>query len=110
MIDGIELTLKPVDDEITQYLIPTLNDGHMCSQDERDILALPVRLGGLAIPIIHNIAALENENSKRFRKQLINNVLKQEVRSKTSEDNAKVKLQISKERDELRKCILQKLR
>ena len=110
VIDGIELTLKPVDDAITQYLIPALTDGHRCSPDERELLALPVRLGGLAIPILHNIAALENENSKRFCKQLTSNILKQEIRSKTSEDNAKVKLQISKERDKLRQNVLQKLR
>ena len=46
----------------------------------------------------------------RFCKQLTSNILKQEIRSKTSEDNAKVKLQISKERDKLRKNVLKKLR
>ena len=70
------------------------------------ILALPVRLEGLAIPIFHNIAALENENSKRFCKQLTNNI--QDL--KHVETTTKVKLQISKERDELRKHIIQKLR
>ena len=90
--------------------MPALTDGHRCNPVERELLALPVCLGGLAIPILYNITVLENENSKTFCEQLTNNILKQEVRCKSNDDNAKVKLQIAKERDELRKNILQKLR
>ena len=85
VIDGLELTLKPVDDAITQYLIPAWTDGHRCSPEERELLALPVRLGGLAIHILHNIAELGNKNTRMFCKQLTNNILKQQIRSKTSE-------------------------
>ena len=46
----IEHLLQPLEDAIHQILIPALTGRPPCSKVERDMLALPSRLGGLGIP------------------------------------------------------------
>ena len=41
--------LQPIEDAIHQLLIPALTGRPPCSREERDLLALPVRLGGLGL-------------------------------------------------------------
>ena len=48
-IPGIAHLLQPLEDAIHQHLIPALTGRPPCSREERDLLALPVRLGGLGI-------------------------------------------------------------
>ena len=39
--------LKPLEDAIRHKLIPALTEGRSLSDDERVLISLPVRLGGL---------------------------------------------------------------
>ena len=48
-IPDIAELLQPLEDTIHQHLIPALTGRPPCSRIERDLLALPVRLGGVGI-------------------------------------------------------------
>ena len=41
--------LKPLEDVIRQLLLPSITDQNALSDNERDLMALPARLGGLGI-------------------------------------------------------------
>ena len=56
--------LKPLEDLIRFNFIPAITDGHLCSDNNPILLSLPLRFGGLAIPLFHNDAKYEYENSK----------------------------------------------
>ena len=48
-IPDISDLLQPLEEAIQQHLIPALTGRPPCSREERDLLALPVRLGGMGI-------------------------------------------------------------
>ena len=48
-IPDISDLLLPLEEAIQQHLIPALTGRPPCSMEERDLLALPVRLGGMGI-------------------------------------------------------------
>ena len=54
-IPSVSQLLVPLDDIITNKLIPALTDGHICSDSERVLLGLPIRMGGLGVPIFSKI-------------------------------------------------------
>ena len=57
-LPDIENLLQPLERAISDVLIPTLI-GQNCSEAERDLVALPVRMGGLGL-IIHLIVRMRN--------------------------------------------------
>lgn len=61
-IPDIKQYLVKVDEEIDNGVIPSNTEGHGCTADERLLLSLHVKKGGLAIPI-SNICDLEYSNS-----------------------------------------------
>ena len=48
-LSNISELLQPLEDAIHRELIPAITGRPTCSQEERDLLALPVRFGGLGI-------------------------------------------------------------
>ena len=62
--------LKPLEDLIRFNFIPATTDGHLCSDNNPILLSLPVRFGGLAIPLFHNDAKYEYENSRKLTSSL----------------------------------------
>ena len=54
-----------------------MTEGHVCSNDDRRLLALPVRLGGLGIPIFSEISEREFEYSYTMTKNLITEIKSQ---------------------------------
>ena len=57
--------LKPLQDIIRFNFIPiTCRD--LCSDNDCILLSLPVRFGGLAIPLFHNDAKYDYENSRKL--------------------------------------------
>ena len=48
-LPDIEDLLEPLERAIADVLIPSITDHHRITPSERDLLALPVRLGGLGI-------------------------------------------------------------
>ena len=52
-----------LDQVITNELIPAITDGPVVSSEERVLLSLPVKLGGLGIPIFAECCKTEYQNS-----------------------------------------------
>ena len=62
--------LKPLEDVIRFKFIPPITDEHLCSDNDRILLSLPRRSGGLAIPLFHNDPKYEYENSRKLSSSL----------------------------------------
>ena len=65
-ISSLGESLKPLEDVIRFHFIPVITGGHLCSDNERLLLSLPLRFGGLAIPLFHKDAQYEYENSRKL--------------------------------------------
>ena len=72
---------------------------YVCSVDERFLLSLPSRMGGMSIPVFSRIAPHELSNSRKVTKQLVTNILQQESKLVLNLDELrKQKLEIKEER------------
>ena len=69
-IPGIDEFLQPLENVIRHKLIPALTEGRSCSDDDRILLSLPVRLGGLGIIDPSKIADEEFQNSRKMTENL----------------------------------------
>ena len=58
--------LMPLEEVIRFKFIPSVTGGHICSNDERVLLSLPARFGGLGIPLFHENAGIQFENSRKL--------------------------------------------
>eukprot|EP00117_Sycon_ciliatum_P013841 scpid100200/ scgid14345/ len=61
---GLASSYRPLDDVINNKYIPTLTGRTEVSDSERKLLALPVRYGGLAIPVVSEDAEVQRRISK----------------------------------------------
>ena len=68
--EDIDEHLKPLDDVISDNFLPTLLDS-IVTDNERSLFQLPVRLGGLGIPILSEIAREHFESSKKITDPLV---------------------------------------
>ena len=50
--------LKRLNYIINTEFIPAITNGHHCSVEERKLLSLPVRMGGMTTPILFQIGRL----------------------------------------------------
>ena len=50
-VSNIEELLKPLDTIIDEKLLPALFNGRILNADERKLIALPTKLGGLGMTI-----------------------------------------------------------
>ena len=78
-IPNLEGVLKPLDKFIDEHFIPAITEGHICSNDDRKLLSLPARLGGMGIPIFTESCTREFENSLQMTETLRNNIVAQEA-------------------------------
>lgn len=69
-INNIAELLQPVEETIRYRLIPALFDGRHCSDLERRILSLPVKMGGLGIINIQEEASFQYQTSRAMTKEL----------------------------------------
>ena len=78
-VDGIARYLEPLEQVIRHKLIPALTGRSAPGDEERDLLALPVRLGGLGI--VNPVQALANEfrRSSTITKSLIDLICEQQL-------------------------------
>ena len=72
MIPDIKEHLDQLEETIRHQFIPAITGGKQCSNDERVLLSLPARYGGLGIPIFYSIAAFEYENSRKITSTFLN--------------------------------------
>ena len=78
-IPNLKDVLKRLDDVLENKFIPALTEGHVLSREERTLVSLPVRLGGLGIPICAETCQQEFENSQKITQTLIQNIVNQET-------------------------------
>ena len=77
--------------------IPAITGGNQCSDKERDLLALPVRLGGLGLENITKISTREYESSRKMTKSLLESVIEQQIIFEVQEEEQKkLKLKLRK--------------
>ena len=69
-IQDIDEHLKPLDDVISNNFLPALLDS-IVTDNEQSLFQLPVRLGGLGIPILSEIAREHFESSKKITAPLV---------------------------------------
>lgn len=104
-IPGIEKFLDPVEDVIRHQFIPAITDGHVVNDEERMLMSLPPRLGGLGLKNICEYAPVELENSKQ-----LTYLLQKEIVGKIDDDSGKTIAVIKSERRQQNKEKLELLR
>ena len=62
--------LIPIEDNIRNRFIPAITGGRIFNKEERKLLSLPTRYGGLAISIFHEQAEVKHKNSRRITAEL----------------------------------------
>ena len=77
-VPNISNLLQHTDNVITKEFIPVIT-GVKCSENERKLLALMPKLGGLGIPIFSETSDFEYSNLKKVTKQLCKKILQQET-------------------------------
>ena len=108
---GFKEYIKPVDHVINTKFIPALTDGHICTPNERELLALPVNLGGLGIPIFENKCDEEYRISRDNSAQLIHNIKQQITAYKFDNKRAlETRRETSKKREAANNATLEQLR
>ena len=75
-LPDIEDLLEPLERAIADVLIPSITDHH-CTKSERDLLALPVRMGGLGLINPRQDAAMQYETSIKTTTPLVEKIIAQ---------------------------------
>ena len=71
----IQIPLPNRENFTTTILILAIKGGHICSDAERDLLAIPVKFGSLDLQNVVQVANLELSNFKEIPKDLTENVI-----------------------------------
>ena len=79
-IPNIGHLMERIDDIILSKFIPTITDGIIINQHERKLLSIPVKYGGLGIPLFAETSAIEHENSITVTENLTTRMVNQEHR------------------------------
>ena len=108
---NIKQHLSKLDDIVDNVFIPAITEGRVCSTDERILLSLPVKKGGLAIPIFSNVAEFEFANSRLATQQLVINIKNQDSTSPVDREQYKIsRKNIINAREERNNRILEQVR
>ena len=75
-LQDIEDLHIPLEQAFADMLIPSIT-GHTCTREERDLLALPVRMGGLGLINPSQVATFEYEASVKVTKPLVQQIVSQ---------------------------------
>ena len=96
---------------IDNEFIPAITDGHCCSEMDRKLLSLPVRLGGLGIPIFSELCEREYRNSVLVTQQLTEKIRDQTtVYNIDKEREKEIQSRIKKNRKEYEEKVIEDLR
>ena len=108
---NIKHHLKRLDLMVDNVFIHAIIDGHICTTDERLLLSLPVKKGGLAIPIFSTMAELEWANSREATKQLVEHIYNQDSAAPLDTEQPKAsRRRIAKAKEEFSNSLMQQLR
>ncbi|MCH2416854.1 MAG: hypothetical protein MK195_08855 [Acidimicrobiales bacterium] len=110
-IPNLKEVLKPLDEMLDNIFIPAITEGHHCSPADRRLLALPVRLGGMGIPIFTEMCDREYANSRTATAQLTTKIQQQQHEySIDSTEEKEIQLRIKKERKDYEENELKAIR
>ena len=108
-IPKISNLLKSIDDVVTTQFIPAITGGIYVNQEQRRLLSLPVKLGGLAIPIFSDISDNEFSFSVKISENHVNGILAQQRKYTKDSEMAAKKNDIKKMKKELNERILSEI-
>ncbi len=106
-IPNIKEELQPLENIIRHHFIPALCEGRTCNDHERQLLSLPVKMGGLGIINVTEMCDLEFQQSIKVTQNLVRNIANQNeviiTSTETSIPNTESKLSFNKRKLELLK-------
>lgn len=103
--------LNAIEDILRNHFIPAIIGESFISDHLRQLLALPIRLGGLAISIPHLKTETEYNASRTLTEQLIEHVINQNTQFHPNKERiSKIKSNIKKQRAETENTNLNKIR
>ena len=106
-IPDISNLLIPIEDTIRNWFITAITGGRICNEEERRLLSLPTRYEGLTIPIFHEQAEVEHNNSRRIIAELTSLITVQQMEHTVDElAIKKIKSVIKKEKEIAYKYIM----
>ena len=89
-VPDISDELRPLEDIIRHRFLPAITGGHMISDNERILLSLPPKYGGMGIKLIHEEADIDYQNSRTITASLCDLTAgKQSTDSKASKQQIK---------------------
>ena len=94
--------LEPLERAIADLLVPAITE-HVTTQEERDLLELPVRLGGLGLVNPARTASQEYEASVKITGPLVRQIVKQDHEPPGETENKTLQASARREKDELLK-------
>lgn len=101
--------MQPLEESIRTSLIPAITKQRTISDAERNLLALPPRMGGLGIVNPTKMSDNEYKNSKTLTESLKNFVIEQDTMGQVNEkDIRQISYDISKQREKAQDQELQK--
>ena len=110
-IPNLAEVLLPLDKMVDEKFIPAISEGHVISADDRKLLSLPVRMGGLGIPMFGESSNREFQNSLTITEKLRANIVAQEsMYVQDREAEKAVELKIKQERKTYQENLLTSLR
>ena len=78
-VPDIRDLFQPLENAIRQHLLPALMGSKEITDSERDLLALPNRLGGLGIPNPSRVSSIQHRNSQNISAPLTTLILQQDM-------------------------------
>ena len=110
-IPNLEEVLKPLDEAIDKSFIPAITEDHVLSADDRKLLALPVRLGGLGIPIFTEICQKEFNYSLKATQLIRPRIISQDhVFILNPQAEKRIEAEIKKDREDRYAATLEDLK
>ena len=109
-IPGISHLLQRFDDIILTEFIPAVTGGMKINQTERRLISLPVKYGGLGIPIFSEVSDQEYSNSLVVTENLCKKIVAQHRQFEHDPERNKKKNKIKNEKDKTFKATLDDLK
>ena len=110
-IPGTSTFLQPLENSIRNVFLPALLRSHALRDDERALLALPPRLGGMGITSPEKLADVEHRNSINLTKSRTEKIIAQEVHEEIDQCAiTEQRRNISNDRQKAQKDILEHLK
>ena len=85
---GISQFLYPLEETVRNKFTPAITEGHICSNNERQLLSFSTCYGALAIRIFYELAETDLQNSRKITSELISLMINQSIQYSINEKNS----------------------